>query len=443
MYPIASELLQKTVEQTASVGVPPVHIGDPTDIGILDLQASYSGSTTLLNNGDIPVFWPSLMTIQEAVQRAGPALAYVGSTASDFSLAMPVNESSHKIHLSMLHKEGQPFCASVVSQSSVKAVNNLEDCLITGSWRKGVKELQSFTRGNLLQAAVSLSHSKHVAVTTGFPCLTHLSPPDETDGPPGILAIVRSLIACGKQVTVIVDHKNSFLRQTIEEALKKFVPHSQDVIVVPYPPSSVDECDTDTARKFLFDQSTGKATFDHLVALERTGPNYEGRYMTMTAKDISRLCDPVDQLFTLSSQEIIKTVAVGDGGNEVGFGKLRSEVGQFVDLGDQIACVVPADHLIVSGVSNWGGYALAAALCCLRRCPLHAPYVNRGIGGKDVQTSEFMPSANEERDLLAFLMKAGMRDGILPDQMMSVDGKSFDDYHAAKIREIWKIADGD
>lgn len=71
MYPIASELLQKTVEQTASVGVPPVHIGDPTDIGILDLQASYSGSTTLLNNGDIPVFWPSLMTIQEAVQRAG------------------------------------------------------------------------------------------------------------------------------------------------------------------------------------------------------------------------------------------------------------------------------------------------------------------------------------------------------------------------------------
>ena len=36
-----------------------------------------------------------------------------------------------------------------------------------------------------------------------------------------------------------------------------------------------------------------------------------------------------------------------------------------------------------------------------------------------------------------------MRDGILPDQMMSVDGKSFDDYHASKIREIWKTADGD
>lgn len=27
----------------------------------------------------------------------------------------------------------------------------------------------------------------------------------------------------------------------------------------------------------------------------------------------------------------------------------------------EIACVVPADHLIVTSVSNWGGYALAAA----------------------------------------------------------------------------------
>lgn len=27
----------------------------------------------------------------------------------------------------------------------------------------------------------------------------------------------------------------------------------------------------------------------------------------------------------------------------------------------QIACVVPTDHLLVCSVSNWGGYALAAA----------------------------------------------------------------------------------
>ena len=40
-------------------------------------------------------------------------------------------------------------------------------------------------------------------------------------------------------------------------------------------------------------------------------------------------------------------------------------------------------------------------------------------------------------------MDAGLRDGVLPEQMMSVDGRTFDDCHAAKIREIWKIASSD
>jgi hypothetical protein len=36
----------------------------------------------------------------------------------------------------------------------------------------------------------------------------------------------------------------------------------------------------------------------------------------------------------------------------------------------QIACVVPTDHLLVCSVSNWGGYALAAAattVCAMQR----------------------------------------------------------------------------
>lgn len=336
---------------------------------------------------------------------SGPALAYVGDW-NGFGHGKPTMPSlncqqSIPVHLTELHKEGQPFSASVLSNPTLGAITKLEDCLVTGSWRKGVKEMQHFTRGSLLQAAASLSHSKHVAVTTGFPCHMHLSPPDETDGPPGILAIVRSLIACNKQVTIVTDQRISFLRRTIEEALRKYVPGSQDVAVVPYPPPGTNSADMVTAREFLFDQSTGKARFDHLVALERAGPNYEGHYLTMSAKDISHLCDPVDQLFTLAGETNIKTIAVGDGGNEVGFGNLRDKVAQFVDHGEKIACVVPADHLIISGVSNWGGYAIAAALYLLRRCPLHAPYVKRGVCCEserlDAKLDEFMPSVDEVR----------------------------------------------
>ena len=59
-------------------------------------------------------------------------------------------------------------------------------------------------------------------------------------------------------------------------------------------------------------------------------------------------------------------IAIGDGGNEVGMGALPRElIAGAVPNGDRIACVTPADHLIVCGVSNWGAYGLLAALSLL------------------------------------------------------------------------------
>jgi hypothetical protein len=52
----------------------------------------------------------------------------------------------------------------------------------------------------------------------------------------------------------------------------------------------------------------------------------------------------------------------GDGGNEVGMGKVYDAVlNSKIANARAIACVVPANHLLVCSVSNWGGYALAAA----------------------------------------------------------------------------------
>ena len=48
-------------------------------------------------------------------------------------------------------------------------------------------------------------------------------------------------------------------------------------------------------------------------------------------------------------------------------GKVRGAVlASAVPNAATVNCVVPADHLIVCGVSNWGGNALAAALAVLR-----------------------------------------------------------------------------
>ena len=66
--------------------------------------------------------------------------------------------------------------------------------------------------------------------------------------------------------------------------------------------------------------------------------------------------------FGLSTQLFCEYDA-GDGGNEVGMGKVYDRVVGSANIPNAatIACVSAADHLLVCSVSNWGGYALSAA----------------------------------------------------------------------------------
>jgi hypothetical protein len=47
---------------------------------------------------------------------------------------------------------------------------------------------------------------------------------------------------------------------------------------------------------------------------------------------------------------------------------------------EQIACIVPTEHLLVCSVSNWGGYALAAALAAV--AAVAVALSDSGAGGK-------------------------------------------------------------
>jgi hypothetical protein len=50
-----------------------------------------------------------------------------------------------------------------------------------------------------------------------------------------------------------------------------------------------------------------------------------------------------------------RSVGIGDGGNEVGMGKILDTILQSsIPNASSIACIVPTDHLIVASVSNWG-----------------------------------------------------------------------------------------
>ena len=71
---------------------------------------------------------------------------------------------------------------------------------------------------------------------------------------------------------------------------------------------------------------------------------------------------------------------VGDGGNEVGMGKVQKAVIETVPKGDLISCATSTDYLISSGISDWGGFALAMVLYLLRNCPIHERYQRRAVG---------------------------------------------------------------
>jgi hypothetical protein len=73
-------------------------------------------------------------------------------------------------------------------------------------------------------------------------------------------------------------------------------------------------------------------------------------------------------------------VGIGDGGNEIGMGRVWTRIARLDALRARIATVVPVDHLVVAGVSNWGGYGVVAALGRLTGLDLlHTPELERRL----------------------------------------------------------------
>jgi hypothetical protein len=108
----------------------------------------------------------------------------------------------------------------------------------------------------------------------------------------------------------------------------------------------------------------------HVIAVERLGPGRDGCVYDMSGRDVSAAMAPLDVLFSAAGWT---RIGIGDGGNELGMGSLSPQiVAGSIEEGARIHCIVPCDHLIVSGTSNWGAQ---------RRAPL------RFLGGSQQRDS--------------------------------------------------------
>ena len=138
--------------------------------------------------------------------------------------------------------------------------------------------------------------------------------------------------------------------------------------------------------------------FDCLLAIERAGRNKDGAYLSMRGCDVSEYITPIDTLFEEAQvNPLVTTIGIGDGGNELGMGKVNDEVRQHIPHGTEIGCVVASDCLIAAGVSNWAGHALAAGLYAVSSCPLHWRYTNQGINAETPPLLDINDFVNSER----------------------------------------------
>ncbi|XP_037341837.2 D-glutamate cyclase, mitochondrial isoform X4 [Pungitius pungitius] len=462
MRPVPAAMLDAAVEVThlnpLAHGAP-VHIGDPALLGIHDLSTPDYGEPVQLLPGDVPVFWACGVTAIEAILCSKPHLAFSHSPGCMFltdipdsppSPPHPPSKGSVGSHCTHHDAELIPLCFlishnpllfSLASQRAVAKIRQLETIIGEDPGQRGIRAL--FVQDELLRSCLALSHANSVAITTGFPTHHTQSPPDETDGPPGAIAMATMLLSLGKQVTMVTDRRALEMnRAIVDEAVRTGVLKTAISIV------TFEESGPDSALRFLCHHGDpNKPRYDHLVAIERTGRAEDGNYYNMRGVNIKHLVDPIDDLF-IAAKDIpgIITTGIGDGGNELGMGALRDKVRTMMPNGGLIACDVPADYAITAGVSNWGGYAVACGLYLLHTCPSHQRYRLRGLRVEHATPQEQLhdwtanlPSVDKEESILSTLVRFGIRSGKTGHLAMEVDGLTFHPTHSDIITRLLEV----
>uniref|UniRef100_A0A8I5TB71 D-glutamate cyclase n=1 Tax=Pongo abelii TaxID=9601 RepID=A0A8I5TB71_PONAB len=473
MRPIPKDKLERLVRACCSLGGErgqPVHIGDPGVsrgkspeqgskapaavsglglqmplrfkelLGIKELSKPAYGDAMVCPPGEVPVFWPSLLTSLGAVSSCETPLAFASipgcTVMTDLKDAKApagclTPERIPEVH----HISQDPLHYSIASVSASQKIRELESMISIDPGNRGIGHL--LCKDELLKASLSLSHARSVLITTGFPTHFNHEPPEETDGPPGAVALATFLQALEKEVAIIVDQRAWNLHQKIvEDAVEQGVLKMQ-IPILTYQGGSVE-----AAQAFLCKNGDPQTPrFDHLVAIERAGRAADGNYYNARKMNIKHLVDPIDDLF-LAAKKIpgISSTGVGDGGNELGMGKVKEAVRRHIRHGDVIACDVEADFAVIAGVSNWGGYALACALYILYSCAVHSQYLRKAVGPSrapgDQAWTQALPSVIKEEKMLGILVQHKVRSGVSGIVGMEVDGLPFHNTHAEMIQKL-------
>ena len=268
--------------------------------------------------------------------------------------------------------------------------------------------------GGLYGAASAIAATPRpvLGLITGF-FVPHGTPPAaETDGPVGTALLAAGLAAVGVPCRIATD---TLCAEACAAALRG--------AAVPHVPIDAAAPGADMGALTTAWTAHGVTT---AIAIERCGPGRDGVPRNMHGADLSGWTAPLHELFAAGPWG---TVAIGDGGNEIGMGALpEALIARHIANGAAIACVTPAQHLIVAGVSNWGCFALLGALAVLR-----ADWRPGLLACLD----EVLDTA-----ILTEMVHAGPAvDGVTRRQTLTVDSLA-PEFHHARIRAIRALVVG-
>lgn len=245
-----------------------------------------------------------------------------------------------------------------------------------------------------------------VLIATGAGIAPKL-PLGETDGPPGAAVLARALVlGFGVKAILVTEDSHMPPVAAVASVVNDELRGKGKVAVESFPMGAHMG---QMAAEYLVREYSPTA----VLFVERDGPNVEGHFHGVRGdcREPEQVAH-VYQLAAAAKSRRILSVGIGDGGNEVGFGAVRDEISAVHPLrakclrGCESGVVTTAatDVVVSASVSNWGAYAVAAALASTLGKP------------------ELIHSPELERELIEATVKAGARDGATSLAECAVDG---------------------
>lgn len=213
----------------------------------------------------------------------------------------------------------------------------------------------------------------------------------ETDGIISSMLLCRSLVkAFGAKPVIICPEENRqavekmsavvgiHLREDLEEL--KTIPVSMGMITF-----------TKDAAKApaQADEILAKLPPKAVISIEAPGCNEGGHYHNAIGLEVTELEAKMDVLFEKAQAMGILNIAIGDLGNEIGMGAIADHLNEYIPYaapgrcncgcGGGIAVKTKADTLITATVSDWGCYAMIAAIAYMKENLdiMHTPELER------------------------------------------------------------------